>query len=119
MGFFQNPHVLIKGEIFMKKVEVAEKVRKYKEKLVSLQMKLAVIEKKCDYRDEEHFGFYKVMIESSIEDLDFQIFALETSLDNLMGYVESEKLLEEVQYSETFMKPKIKEINELFEEAVK
>ena len=103
----------------MKKYEVAEKIKKYKEKLVSLQMKLAVIEKKCGYSDEEHFGFYKAMIESSIEDLDFQIFALETSIENLVGFVESEKLLEEVKYSEKFMKPKIREINEYFEEAVK
>lgn len=103
----------------MKKYEVVEKVKIYKEKLVSLQMKLNKIEKSCSYRDKEHFGFYKAMIESSMETLDFQIFCLETSIESLVGYVESERLFEEVEYSEGFMKPKIKEINGFLEEAVK
>lgn len=103
----------------MKKVEVAEKVKRYKEKLVNLQIKLNKIEKSCSYSDKEHFGFYKAMIESSIDDLGFQIFALETSVENLIGFVESEKLLEEVKYSESFIKPKIREIDGFLEEAVK
>ena len=103
----------------MKRFEAAEKVRKYKEKLVSLQMKLNKIEKTCSYRDEEHFGFYKSMIESSIEHLEYQLFCLEVSIESLEDYVEGERLLEEVKYSEGFMKPVIKEINGLIKESVK
>ena len=103
----------------MKNVEIAEKVKKYKEKVASLQTKLSSIEKSCAYRNEEHFDFYKAMIESSLETLNFQIFCLEASLESLEDYVELEMLLEEVKYSEKFMKPKIKEIDEFLKEAVK
>lgn len=101
------------------------KLAGYKEKLVNYQCKVSQIEKKVQYKDAENFGLYKPLIEAEFEKLDCMLFSLEANIENIKGMIdggcafceldtsEIEKMmLEEVKYSEKFIKPTVKEIEE-------
>ena len=115
----------------MKTNEIMNKLSGYKEKLVNYQCQLSQVEKKVQYKDAENFGMYKPLIESEFERLDTILFGLEVSLANIKSMVNGgcafcdldmsdiEKMMtEEVKYSEKFIKPTVKEIEEKMESAI-
>ena len=108
----------------MKDNEIMQKIASYKEKLVKMQMKLNKIEKKVNGTDSDKFGFYKPLIESGLEDLDFMIFSLEANIENISSMVDGgcafckldeedidSMIAEAFEYSEKHIKPVVKEIN--------
>ena len=109
-----------------------QKLQGYKEKMVKMQMKLKQIENKVQYKDVEKFGFYKVLIEDSLKDLEIQILGLEANLENINSLIDSElafsklddaeiskMLCEEVKYFDRFISPTVEEIEENIEKSVK
>ena len=115
----------------MKTNKFMDKLAGYKEKLVSYQCKLSQIEKKVQYKDAENFGMYKHLIEAEFEKLDCILFSLEANIENIKAMVEGgcafcelgnldiERMMtEQVQYSEKFIKPTVKEIEEKMDLAI-
>lgn len=115
----------------MKTETIMQKIARYKEKMVNMQMKLNCIEKKVQYKDIDTFGIYKPLIESGLEDLDFMLLSLEANIENIssmisggcafceLGDLDIEKMMtEQLKYSEKFIKPTVKEVEEKMDLAV-
>lgn len=106
--------------------EIVAKLKGYKEKMVSIQQKLYNIEKKCNYGDADRFGMYQPLIEAELEALEVSIMSCEACVERAYELVKCGELLDatdlaydEVAYSEGFIKPKIKKIDNMLAEAIK
>ena len=116
----------------MKTEGIMRKLNGYKEKLVNYQCKLSQIEKKVQYKDAENFGIYKPLIEAEFEKLDIILFSLEANIDNIRSMVDGgcafcelsdldieAMLTEQVKYSEKFIKPTVKEIEDKMDKSIR
>lgn len=116
----------------MKTNEIMRKLNGYKEKLVNYQCRLSQVEKKVQYKDAENFGMYKPLIEAEFERLDFILLSLEANIENIramvdggcafceLGDMDIEKMMtEQVQYSEKFIKPTVKDIEDKLDSAIR
>lgn len=108
----------------MKNIKIVQKILGFKGKKMTLQKKMTDMESVLERNEEkEIFEVYKSIIETELEQLDFEIFNLEACLEftealanggcvfrSLDDSDYKKMVQEQMRYSEKFIKPSFKKI---------
>lgn len=96
----------------MKEINVAEKMQKYKDKAVNLQIKFHEIQKMAQYKDSERFAYYVPDLELLFTTIELSLMACELAVNRTYALYADGFITKPEQYVEEEVQRSIKEVND-------
>lgn len=95
----------------MNEINVAEKMQKFKEKAVNLQIKFNEIQRLAQYKDSERFAYYVPDLELLFTTIELSLMACELAVNRTYALYADGFIKEPERYAEEEIQRSIKEVN--------